>query len=337
MSPKLLILCALALGAASCFGPSQRTSRYPRPIPTPTTGPVLFSPGYVSSGTMERDAAFSPDGSVFAFTQMERRTGGLHGRIVLLERGVPEFAPFSGGTNDIEPFFDPSGEWLWFASQRPHPDDSTRNDWNIWRVPFDGGKWGEPEIVRGLDSTFDEFYPTVALDGTVAFTAERPGGEGGEDIWLAVPDGDGWRIDNPGPAVNSVGAEFNALLTPDGGALFFSSVRDGDQGGGDLYASARWPAPERELPEGVEPQPDVFVVESGDGTWSEAVALVPYNSEGLDYCPALTPEGLFLVFTSRRPVDRRTPEETFAQLRARLSGPGNGGDDLWWFLAPTVR
>lgn len=307
----------LLLAAVGCRGPQGNdtgTSRYPKPIPTAESGPVLFSPGYVSSGLAERDASFSPGGEVFAFTQLE----GQDGTIVLLERGVPAVAPFSGRYSDLEPFFDPRGGWLWFASQRPHPDDATRADWNIWRVATGDEGWGEPELVRGLDGPGDEFYPTVSLDGTVAFTAERAGGLGGEDIWLARQDEAGtWTIENAGAAVNGPTPEFNALLTPDGNTLVFSSVRPDDprdQGGGDLYLSTR---------------------AGGAAGWTEAAPLAAYNSPALDYCPAVTPDGRYLVFTSRRTIEPAADEpEDFPHLRARLAGPGNGNDDLWWALMP---
>ncbi|RKY14558.1 MAG: hypothetical protein DRQ55_20630, partial [Planctomycetota bacterium] len=208
-------------------------------MPTAASGPVLFSPGFVSIGLGERDAAFTLDGNVFAFTQMD----GRDGTIVLMVSGTLEIAPFSGEHSDLEPFFDPRGGALLFASNRPHPDDPSRSDYNIWRVAKTASEWGDPEIVRGLDSSGDEFYPTVALDGTFVFTSEREGGFGGEDIWLAVQDATGgWRVENAGPGVNGPGAEFNALITPDGRMLIFSSTRTeepGDQGGGDLYASTR--------------------------------------------------------------------------------------------------
>lgn len=342
---RVLVL-ALLLAAAGCRGTQTAgTSRYPKPIPTAESGPVLFSPGYVSSGLAERDASFSPAGNVFAFTQLEGRTG----TIVLLEHGVPEIAPFSGVHNDLEPFFDPRGDSLWFASQRPHPDDASREDWNLWRVAYDDDGWGEPEIVRGLDGPGDEFYPTVSRDGTVAFTAEREGGVGGEDIWFAHPEPDGgWTIENAGPAVNSPGPDFNALLTPDGGMLVFSSVRPDDprdQGGGDLYMSTRW-RPESEAPaessDAAAAPSAGFFFDDGDGLddlddWSVALPLEPFNSPALDYCPAVTPDGLYLVFTSRRALARpEDSKEDFPTLRARLSGPGNGLDDLWWVTMPKV-
>lgn len=323
-------LTVLLLVTAGCRASSSAgTSRYPKPIPTAESGPVLFSPGYVSSGLAERDAAFSPDGDVFAFTQLE----GRRGRIVLLEYGVPEIAPFSGVHDDLEPFFDPRGDWLWFASRRPHPDDPAREDWNVWRVAYGDDGWGEPEIVRGLDGPGDEFYPTVSLDGTVAFTAERAGGLGGEDIWFAEPDGaGGWTIENAGPAVNSPAPEFNALLTPDGRTLVFSSDRPDeprDRGGGDLYMSTRGVAPELE-------NLDELDGEAREDDWSPALALEPINSPALDYCPAVTPDGLYLVFTSRRTIERGEEAEDFPTLRARLTGPGNGLDDLWWAPMPQV-
>lgn len=212
-------------------------------------------------------------------------------------------------------------------------------------------EFGEPEIVRGLDAKGDEFYPSVALDGTVAFTSKRGGGMGDEDIWLAVPADGAWFIENAGPGVNTAGPEFNALLTPDGRMLVFSSVRDGDLGAGDLYVSTRrWDDPiareatadgedaqAEEAIADVEAEP-YFVVDATFGPdFGEAVALEPYNSEWLDYCPAVTPDGKYLVFTSRRIVEPKRKRETFPQMTARLTGPGNGNDDLWWAPMPVAR
>lgn len=341
MSRSIGVLLCLALVLTACRGRVSATSRYPEPIPTILTGPVLFSPGYVSSGLAERDATFAPDGSIFAFTQMDEGEG----RIVLLQLGNPEVAPFSGVHSDIEPFFDPRGGAMWFASNRPHPDDATRTDWNLWYVSIDEeGDWGEPQIVRGLDEPSDEFYPTIAMDGTVAFTSDRPGGYGGEDIWIARPGGaSGWTIENAGEGVNGPGSEFNAFIAKNGNLLLFSSDRSGM---GDLFASTRrWtaepvePAAPAEDDEDRAPLPPFFVIEgTTSDAWGPAVPLTPYNSGMLDYSPAMTPDGLYLVFTSRRKM--RTPpenEQEFSEMRGRLTGPGNGLDDLWWALMPTVQ
>lgn len=337
---SLLVLVACRSSGSSGGDPTYQ-------VPTSATGPVLFSPGFVSIGLGERDAAFTLDGNVFAFTQMD----GREGTIVLMVENALEIAPFSGEHSDLEPFFDPRGGVLWFVSNRPHPDDPSRSDHNIWRVTKTENEWGEPEIVRGLDGSGDEFYPTVALDGTLAFTAEREGGFGGEDIWLAAPDATGsWRVENAGPGVNGPGSEFNALITPDGRMLIFSSTRTeepGDQGGGDLYASTRRVDGAADLePEAADPGSETgapreifFTLEAGtETTFGDATLLAPYNSPALDYCPAVTPNGRYLVFTSRRRIERPAQtEETIKTLRIRLLGPGNGRDDLWWAVMPSIR
>ncbi|HEX9792833.1 MAG TPA: hypothetical protein VGC54_02520 [Planctomycetota bacterium] len=169
----------------------------------------------------ERDASLSPRGDAFAYTLQ----GAQGTAIVLVERrgeawGAPELAPFSAEFADIEPCFDPRGERLWFASQRPLLGEDEPGDWNLWTVDYARGasglSWSEPKEVFPLNGPGDEFYPSVSREGEVAFTAEREGGRGGEDVWLARFGGGGWTTLNFGPGVNSAGPEFNACLRPDG-------------------------------------------------------------------------------------------------------------------------
>lgn len=328
---RILAALALPLATTACLHFQDTDSgKLPNRWDIPSA-PELFAPGVVSTGGSERDATWDRDHSLFAFSVLDfRRRGTI---VVIPHFSDAVVASFSGVHEDIEPCFEPRGEWLWFASKRPHPDDPERTDWNLWRIHVGlmaAGISGrsnlelsaelpedldlEPELVRGLDGPGDEFYPSVARDGTVAFTAERDGGLGGEDIWLAHPSPDGgWTIENPGPSVNGPGPEFNAFLAPDGATLIFSSVRPEDprdQGGGDLYVSTL-----------------------EDGAWTPARPLVELNSPALDYCPSLSPEGDAIYFTSRRVIERGTPE-TAAELRDQLARPRNGLDDIYWCAWP---
>ena len=323
-------LAALALCCTSLVA-----LRPPRQDTGPQMHPTLFGQGLISTGLSERDGSRSADGSCFAYTLQ-----GARGTAIALVEwndgrlGQPELAPFSGTFADIEPAFDPRGDRLWFASQRPLPggNPSAAGDWNLWVVDYrlDGSERtvAEPSPLTELNSAGHEFYPSVARTGELVFTAERQGGAGGEDLWLATPGdagehgehGDGWSIINAGP-VNTPGPEFNACLRPDGGALVFSSVRAGDQGGGDLYLSLR----------------------QADGRFGPARALTSLNSPALDYCPSFSADGRILWFTSQRVTARSAEGEapprwsSFSELSGALGSAGNGSGDIYWVLASALE
>jgi len=290
-----------------------------------TTGPWLGQqpPGdtpelFLATALAERDTAWTPDGRELYHSVLEQRRGFIVRR-VLGDGGwsEPEFAPFSGEHADLEPFISADGDWLYFVSERPLPGETEAGDWNIWRVPRIGAGWGEPEALpEPVNSEHDEFYPSLTTTGDLSFTSDRPGGLGGEDIWWARRSDDGWSEPvDLGPAVNSPGPEFNALIAPDGAWLIFGAARDGDVGGGDLHIAFRGPdgsfAPSRNLGE-------------------------PINSASLDYCPALSPDGTILFFTSSRVPDGAQKAATYGELTSILSSPANGRDNIWWVSASVI-
>lgn len=284
--------------------------------PLPGDRIELFAPGLVSTGQAERDLALSPNGHTLLTTLNQRGAPTL----ILYERPdgalwmPPRIAPFSGTYPDLEPTFDPRDHSLWFCSKRPLPGETEVGDWNIWRVEKGEKGWGQPAPVKGLNGPGDEFYPSISNSGEVVFTATREGGEGGEDLWLATEEWGKWTIRSAGPSVNSAGPEFNSCWRPDGQALIFSSVREGDQGGGDLYISER----------------------DGAGQWSQARALTKLNSPALDYCPSFSPDGKQFWFTSRRRMGSE-PTHNLEELRKRLVSPGNGQDDIYWVSSKGIE
>jgi len=314
----------LALAACAGTGSSDEAAP-PAPPAGPYLGqdpigpePELFAPGRVSTGRGERDTAISADGDLLLHTVW----GQHHGTIVQLEQrdGVwrgPTVVSFSGVFSDIEPAFDPAGDRLLFASQRPMPGKTAAGDWNLWEVPREAGAWGHPQPLDAVNSEDDEFYPSITRGGVLYFTASREDSLGGEDIYRAKAVDGKTVVENLGPEVNSAGPEFNAFIDPDERFLLFSSVRQGDQGGGDIYISYR----------------------SVDGSWSAARPLAaPINSAALDYCPFVTPDGRFLFFTSNRnDLDPDAPvQRDWERLTEDLAGPWNGLDSLWWVDAATA-
>ena len=74
------------------------------------------------------------------------------------------------------------------------------------------------------------------------FDSDRPGGFGGNDIWVSQRESvdDAWGAPvNLGPTVNSASAETVPAFSRDGHWLFFASDRPGGFGGNDIWASWR--------------------------------------------------------------------------------------------------
>lgn len=296
------------------------TGAYPDPS-EPSIVPRIFAPGIISTGFNERDITFSPDGDEIFFTLQ-----GPRYTIITMRRDgdvwqPPEVAVFSGTYNDVEPFVTPDGSKLFFASDRPSEGKGpSRDDYDIWYVEKRGTGWSEP-INPGepLNTAGNEFYPSASRHGNLYFTAAREEEDGSENIYVSkLVDGTFTSAQKLGPGVNTEHGEFNALISPDEDFLIFSSFgRDDGQGGGDLYISFR-----RE-----------------DGSWSTAVNMgTPVNSPSLDFCPAITPDGDYLFFTSSRTRSEPDGENrfTYEELVALLDGPGNGSRDIYWVSSSII-
>ncbi len=320
-----LPIAVLALTALACAPsgvpipqpPSPRGSWLGQTVPGAT--PTLFAPGLVDTDLQQRDTAWSPDGRELYYSI----THGRGGTIVRLSQQAdgtwsgPEIPTFLGADSALEPFITPDGRWFYFASPRPLPGETETGDWNLWRAPRADGGWGSPKpLPEPVNGPGDEFYPTLTRDGVLVFTAQRDDTLGGEDLYLARPQGDTFATpENLGPQVNSTGPEFNSLIAPDGGWIMFGSARAGDLGGGDLYISFA----------------------TGDGGWTPARPLPePLNSPALDYCPALSSDGALLFFTSRRVPSGSPTPTTYDALAELLHTPANGSNNLWWVDAAVI-
>jgi hypothetical protein len=141
--------------------------------------------------------------------------------------------------------------------------------------------WSTATVVPPpVSSSADELYPVVVGDGSLYFTSSRPGGLGHSDLYRAQrqPDGTFAEPVNVGPPINSEFGTGDTYVSPDERYLIFSSRRPGGVGLGDLYVSFR----------------------QEDGRWGEPVNLGPdINSEQVDYCPMVTPDGRYLFFSRR--------------------------------------
>jgi len=291
--------------------PSSSTSYgSTRPLPEP----VIFGEGTISTGDMDLNAAFTPDGQTLYFT---KRTPKFQFWVIVVshfQRGrwsEPEVAEFSGQYSDFDPFISPDGSKLFFCSTRP-ATGRPKTDFDIWVVEKKRAGWSAPQpLAEPVNTKAQEYYPSVASNGTLYFSSSREGGKGRGDIYRArLVDGKYTEPENLGDAINSQYPEGDPYIAPDESYLVFVSYgRPEGYGDGDLYISLR-----------------------RDGVWTKAVNLGPkINSSALDFCPIVSPDGKYFFFTSERgfadqPLQSRL---SYAQFAKQIHGPRNGLGDIY--------
>ena len=198
----------------------------------------------------------------------------------------------------------PDGLFLYFESNRP--DGQGKTDIWVSKRATKEDDWGVPvNLGAPINTSAVEQSLCISADRLELYFNDHPDGprDGsvtGADLWVATWStiSDTWGIPvNLGSIINintSKGG-IGPSLSSDGLSLFLASPwpKDGWLNDWDLYVSTR---PTR------------------DDVWSEPVNLGPtvngINSTSLNFCPAISADGLLLVFSSNR------------------SG-GSGGQDLW--------
>jgi hypothetical protein len=247
-----------------------------------------FLPEILNNYPNVRDIAISPQGNELYFSvQSYKKEFSSIVRLVKVNEvwQNPEIASFSGQFTDLEPTFHPNGLALYFASNRPKIDTSTQaSDYDIWVVtrPDYMTDWSEPRnLGSAINTDKNEFYPSVAANGNLYFTAEYNDSKGKEDIYLSEFQFGQYQKPQPLPiAINSEKWEFNAYVAPDELYIIFTAYgRTDDLGGGDLYISYK-------------DKNDNWVPAENMGT--------AINSAKLDYCPFVDAESNILYFTSEK-------------------------------------
>jgi len=148
---------------------------------------------------------------------------------------------FSGKFSDRSPHCSHDGRWLYFASTRPPIEDgSEEKSYNLWRVSFQDGSFGKPEILADLSSEGNDYQPCVTKKG-IYFISDRKGGKGGQDVYFAAYEGNGFGSPVNVSEVNSNSSEISVYVDPGEGIMLLatSSPGDGHQGNDDLYRFTR--------------------------------------------------------------------------------------------------
>ncbi|WP_460474060.1 hypothetical protein [Emticicia fontis] len=271
----------------------------------------------ISTGFSERDFAISPDGNEIFYTLQSPQ--GVFQTIIYCKKGAngtwskPEIAPFAGKYSDLEPAFSADGKKIYFASNRPTQGNEPK-DFDIWVVSRENGQWGKAQNLGApINTSEDEFYPSIARNGNLYYTAAYKTAIGKEDIFVSKFEQGKYTQPMPlDTAINSKTYEFNAFVSPDEDYIIFTSYgRKDDKGRGDLYMS----------------------IKDANGKWLPAQNLGMLNSNRLDYCPYVSPDKKMLFFTSERiNIPNAYPGNPVKidDLYKAFTSPQNGTGDIYW-------
>ena len=143
--------------------------------------------------------------------------------------------------NDYGPALTPDGKTLYFASNRPGPDDAEgpdpdawlatlredlyHRDYDLYTASLTDRGWSKAAPVAVLNTSQNEGSPAMSPVGDfLYFSSDRLGGSGGFDLYRTwLRRGPVQEPTNLGPSVNTAANELDPGLTMGGNALYYSS------------------------------------------------------------------------------------------------------------------
>ena len=160
--------------------------------------------------------------------------------------------------------------------------------------------WSQPRALKGINSDRDDLGPEIAPDGkTLYFYSDRPGGQGGYDLWMSRLAEGKWQPPiNFGANVNSPYNDYGVAVAPDSRTIYFSSNRP-RRNDSRTPSSDAWTATLRE--DLYHHDYDIYAVAIVQGETAAAQLLDKLNTSSNEGAPAVSPAGDFLYFCSDRP------------------------------------
>lgn len=139
--------------------------------------------------------------------------------------------------NDDYTCFHPSlsadGNRLFFSSDMP----GGYGGYDLYYVEKKADGWAKPiNLGQDINSAGNEVFPFLHESGTLFFSSNGRGGEGGLDIFSIDISGEQWgELSNLGTPLNSANDDLGFIINPEATRGYFASDRAGGSGDDDIY------------------------------------------------------------------------------------------------------
>jgi len=300
----------------SASGPNPSDSR-PTSITddTPTNHPGIFGEGVINTRDDEFGGTFTPDGKTCFFSKSVLK---FYLDVICFSQykegkwQQPQVAPFSGVYQDFDPVLSKNGTKMIFTSSRPITG-AAETDYNIWMAKKTATGWSEAvPLDTTINSRYNEHFASIAANGNIYFSSDRPGaigGEGDADIYRSrFVDGKYMPAEHL-DSVSSAAYELDCLVAPDESLIFTGCYgRNGGYGNYDIYYSL-----------------------NKNGAWTGSKNLGPkVNSRFRDYSPRISPDGKYLFYTSEKDFSATQSQlSDYPSLEKNLHGVLNGSGNIY--------
>jgi len=287
----------------------------------------LFAPGIVSNGMFNRDIAMTPEGNEMYFGVVLGRFAYTAIFVSKQVDGVwskPEVADFSNNPQwkTLEPCISPDGQHFFFFSTRPDTaaGDSSAGDEDIWVMDRTANGWSKPyNLGAPVNSSDEEYFPSVTNQGTIYFTRQEKGSPIGFIYRSKLVDGKYAEPEKLPEAINSGQAQFNAFVAPDESYIIVPTYgREDSYGATDYYISFK----------------------DSVGQWTPSINMGDkVNSAArAEYSPYVSPDGKYFFFMSDREAPKaELPEKLTADTINKLyNSPQNGNPDVYWISTSII-
>lgn len=278
--------------------------------------PTMVAPNIISTGNFEGHASITPDENEMYYAVYNNDHS--YSTIVVSKKKeekwtAPEIVSFSGKYSDGSPALSPNGKRLYFSSKRPTQEDSSKRDNDIWyveRSTTDSG-WGKPVWLKEVNTSNNEFSPSVDSFGNLYFCSNRKGGFGDLDIYYAENNATGLKPPLLlSDSINSKYQEGNVGVSPDGKTMFVMvQHKPGDFGYDDIHYS-------RKINNKWQPLKNIGSV---------------INTYTYDFSPKVSPDGQVLYFSSRFNVNyiKKDKPYSYYEYSQKLKSPYNGLGNIY--------
>lgn len=201
----------------------------------------------INSQKHEGPVSFSRDNNLIYFTRNNIEGGiakaNAKGRVTLkiyeARRGQYDWEkikelPFNSDDYSCQhPTLSSDGNRLFFSSDMP----GGYGGYDLYMVERKGEDWSKPiNLGPDVNTSGNEAFPFLHESGTLFFSSNGWGGEGGLDVFMIDISQDEWgKLANLGTPLNSANDDLGFIIDSEGTRGYFASDRAGGSGNDDIY------------------------------------------------------------------------------------------------------